>query len=181
MQRTRLSCEDIARILDRGLAVNTGRVPGFNRNHLLFYSAPDDNFFVPIQDELTGTVVTILPLDYQETLAWKVSKEDCAKARELVLRAPKEENSQQAASLAKAFVISSYFLDGEGNQKAKAILKIAAAPYQHDVKALLDDTSLFARLDELTKASGIECRTILGYSVRLGNHGTPIAIDYGEI
>ena len=66
-QRTHLRCEDIARILDQKLALNTGRKPGLNRNHLLFYSIPDDDFFVAIQDELTGTIVTVLPLDYSHS------------------------------------------------------------------------------------------------------------------
>ena len=85
-QRTKLSCEEIALIIDRKLIVNTGRKPGFDRNHLLFYSAPDDNFYVAIQDGLTGTVVTVLPLDYHANLAWVVSLEDCALA-EAVLHA----------------------------------------------------------------------------------------------
>ena len=82
-QRTKLSCEEIASILDRGLVFNTGKKPGFNRNHLLFYSEPDDDCYVAIQDGLTGTVVTVLPLDNPGNLARKVTPDDCPKAKEI--------------------------------------------------------------------------------------------------
>ena len=88
-QRTSLSYEEIAFILDRKLTVNVGKKPGIHRNHLLFYSIADDDFFVVIQDELMGTVVTILPLDYHANLAWKISQEDCFKARDIYLCYPK--------------------------------------------------------------------------------------------
>lgn len=180
-QRTHLSCEEIARILDRGLVVNTGRKPGLNRNHLVFYSVPDDDFFVAIQDELTGTVVTILPLEYQANLAWQVSDEDCVKAREILLSALKEESTQQTISASTLFMVSGHFIDSEGNQKTKVILKTASASYQNDIKAFLSDDLLFSKLNELAESKGINARQMFGISIRLGNRGAPILIDLRDI
>jgi len=75
-ERTKLSCEDISFILDNKLVVNMGCKPGMPRQHLLFYSDLDDEYFVAIQDEMSGTIVTILPLEYHANLAWKVSEDD---------------------------------------------------------------------------------------------------------
>jgi hypothetical protein len=180
-QRTKLSCEEIARILDRGLVVNTGRKPGLNRNHLVFYSVPDDNFFVAIQDGLTGTVVTILPLEYQANLAWQVTEQDCVKARDIVLGTTYEEQSLKATSKASAFVISGHYLDGEGNQKTKVILKTGSGIYGNEIKAFLSDQSIFSRLDELAVAKAIDPERMFGVSIRLGRHGEPIAIDLRHV
>ena len=180
-QRTKLSCEGIARILDQKLSLNTGRKPGFNRNHLLFYSAPDDDFYVAIQDGLTGTVVTVLPLDYHENLAWKVSPEDCVKAKELYLNAPVEDMQTQPASNATLFVISGHYLDGEGKQKTKVLQKVRSIPYENDIKQLLADHSYFAKLDLLAAEKGIEAKRMFGVSIRLGNHGVPITIELQEV
>jgi hypothetical protein len=180
-QRTRLSCEEIARILDRRLVVNTGKAPGFNRNHLVFYSVPDDDFFVAIQDELTGTVITILPLEYQANLAWEISNEDCAEARKILLSAPEEETPAQTKLTATVFVISGIFLDNEGNSKIKVILKTASAPYQNDFKTLFSDHFLFSKLDELARSKGINAQQIYSILIRLGNHGNPIIVDLCEV
>jgi hypothetical protein len=83
-QRCRMSSGELAEILDRRLAVNTGRKPGFEKVHLLFFSPRDDAYFVAIQDRLAGTVVTVLPLDYHEQLAWPVTDEQRAEARRLI-------------------------------------------------------------------------------------------------
>ena len=154
-QRTKLSCEEIARILDRKLALNTGRKPGFNRNHLLFYSAPDDDFYVAIQDGLTGTIVTVLPLDYHANLAWNIPLEDCIKAKELYLTAPVEDMQTQPASNATLFVISGHFLDGGGKQKTKVLQKLSSLPYENDIKKLLSDQAYFAKLNLLAAEKGI--------------------------
>ena len=80
-QRTALRGDEIASILNAGLAVDAGCMPGFNKRHWLFYSAPDDACYVAVQDTLTGTVLTILPLAYQERLAWKIDDADCERCR----------------------------------------------------------------------------------------------------
>ena len=180
-QRTKLTCEEIARILDRKLVLNTGRKPGFNRNHLLFYSAADDDFYVAIQDSLTGTVVTILPLEYHANLAWSVSSEDCSKAKDIFLNATAEILSKQPVSNASLFIVSGHYLDGEGNQKTKVLRKFSSIPYENDVKKLLFDQSMLSNLDSFAEEKGIDPKRMFGITIRLGNHGAPIAIDLREV
>ncbi len=180
-QRTKLRCEEIAHILDRKLALNTGRKPGFNRNHLLFYSVPDDDYYVAIQDALTGTVVTVLPLDYHANLAWDISPEDCTRAKGLCINVPPEDSQTQSISQATVFVISAHFIDGEGNQKTKVVQKISSASYKNDVRHLLSDKAVFSKLDVFATEKGIDTSRVFGITIRLGNKGAPITIDLQEV
>ena len=73
-ERTQLTVDCVADIIDMGLAIDTGTEPVFNRKHWLIYSKLDKSFFVVIQDAYTGFVVTVLPMEYHENLAWKVDE-----------------------------------------------------------------------------------------------------------
>ncbi|MBK1620747.1 hypothetical protein U5801_15815 [Lamprobacter modestohalophilus] len=176
-QRTQLRCEDIAHILDRKLALNTGRKPGLNRNHLLFYSIPDDDFFVAIQDELTGTIVTVLPLDYHANLAWNISSEDCASAKALCMNAAAEHAQSQRSSSATTFFIHGHFIDTEGKQKTKALQKINSVAYKNDLENLLSDQAIFSKLEGVAADKGIDIKKMFGITIRLGRKGTPRIID----
>ena len=65
--------EDIALLLDHGLAVKISEEKKTNRVHLLFYSADDFQCFVAIYDNQTKTVITLLPVDYYELLNHKIA------------------------------------------------------------------------------------------------------------
>ena len=65
--------EDIALLLDHGLAVKISEEKKTNRVHLLFYSAEDFQCFVAIYDHQTKTVITLLPVDYYELLNHKIA------------------------------------------------------------------------------------------------------------
>ena len=80
-ERTQLTAEALMSLLDAGAVINVGQEPCSNRDHLLFFSQADNCCFVAIQDSVSGEVVTVLPLDYHENLAWKItpSQEDAAK------------------------------------------------------------------------------------------------------
>lgn len=176
-QRTSLSCNEIAAILDRGLVVNTGQRPGFNRVHLVFYSHLDNEYFVAIQDIATGTVITILPLDYHETLAWGISAADCERAREIFLGAQTAMEEPRVRDAPKIFVISGNFLDEDGRQKTKILLKIPCDPYGNDLKKLLDANMLFQAIEESASAKGIPTERMFAISVRHGKRGLPVTFD----
>lgn len=74
-ERTALSEDDLFRLLDNRRCVIVGIEPYTNRLHKLIYSEEDKSHFVAIQDAATGEVITILPLDYHENLAWKITNE----------------------------------------------------------------------------------------------------------
>ena len=65
--------EDVALLLDHGLAVKISEEKNTNRVHLLFYSADDFQCFVAIYDHQTKTVITLLPVDYYELLNHKIA------------------------------------------------------------------------------------------------------------
>ena len=175
-QRTLLRCEEIAAILDRGLVVNTGQRPGFNRVHLVFYSHLDNDYFVAIQDVTTGTVITILPLDYHETLAWGISEADCERAKEILLAAHTVEEPR-VRDAPKVFVISVQYLDEGDRQKSKSLLKIHCCLYDNDLKKLLDDNTIIQEVEKSAGENGIPTERMYAISVRHGKRGSPVTID----
>lgn len=119
-QRSALSCEDIAEILDQKRCISVGKAPGFNREHWLFYSQQDQCCFVAIQDTMTGTVITLLPLDYHKRLAWEISPADCEKTKTLAKPSRTAHREKQAASV---FSIRGHYLDETAAQKTKTLVK----------------------------------------------------------
>jgi len=74
-ERTTLTHDELFGLIHNQLCVIVGIEPFTNRLHKLIYSESDKTHFVAIQDMATGEVITILPLNYHENLAWKISEE----------------------------------------------------------------------------------------------------------
>ncbi len=79
-QRLRLRLRDIARILEGNLSIPIGS-ESRHKIHRLFWSEPDAFWFVAIQDESDGGVITILPVNYHNR--WKVPPGVLEKAKQL--------------------------------------------------------------------------------------------------
>jgi len=75
-ERTTITENKLVDILDLGYVYTIGIEPVFEKIHWLFYSINDDTCFVAIRDEFTGEVVTILPIEYHNNIAWKVTDRD---------------------------------------------------------------------------------------------------------
>lgn len=180
-KRTQLSCEEIARILDKRLCVNIGSKPGIGKDHFLFYSLPDDDFFVAIQDRLDGTVITVLTLEYHANLAWTVTDQDCTKARDIFLNPPTQESAGQLGGSPCVLVISGHYIDSEGHQKTKSIFKTPSAPYQNDLKNIMEDEGFFTRLHEGAVAKGIDPWKMYGISIRYGKKSKATYFDLCDI
>lgn len=114
-QRSVLSCEEIAEILDQKRCLSVGKAPGFNREHWLFYSPEDHCCFVAIQDMMSGTVVTILPTDYHKKLAWEINPADCERAKGL---ATTSQTAHAEKQMATVFNIRGHYLDETDEQKS---------------------------------------------------------------
>jgi hypothetical protein len=119
-ERTTLSEQDFLSILDTYRTTSAGYEPQTCRWHRLFYSRPDDKHFVAIQDISNGEVITILPLDFHENLAWKISEKKLKQAvkridprrhAELYLPQPSSSNSK--------FQITGVFWDSSLNSIKK--------------------------------------------------------------
>ncbi|MEK6607336.1 MAG: hypothetical protein AABZ30_06720 [Myxococcota bacterium] len=73
---------EVAALLDLGLAVPIGVEADGRIVHRLFFSELDRQCFVAVQDR-DGSVITVVPLDYHQTLAWPVSLAAQDQARRL--------------------------------------------------------------------------------------------------
>jgi len=81
-QRTSIDSLELMKLLDNGAYVNVGQSSGSYRRHLLFFSPKDKFYYVAIQDERNGKIITILPPAYHKNLAWKITPEQCLLAEE---------------------------------------------------------------------------------------------------
>lgn len=93
--RISLSHQELAHILDAEKAFNIGQENKSNRVHKLFYSEKDDICFVAVQDIKTGTVITVLPIDYHENIAWKISLASQNIAKQMILGKPEDAQTDQ--------------------------------------------------------------------------------------
>jgi hypothetical protein len=84
-ERLSMRHEELAFVLDEGLALDIGREQKNQRMHRLFYSPGDGQCFVAIQDTDKGTVITVLPIDYHNQICWAVSVGAQKKAKALIL------------------------------------------------------------------------------------------------
>lgn len=173
-QRSALSCEEIAEILDQKRCISVGKAPGFNREHWVFYSAQDQCCFVAIQDTMSGTVITVLPLDYHRTLAWEIAPTDCEKAKSLATPVGMGSSGKQTATM---FTIRGHYLDETGAQKTKTLLKTPSAAYHHDLKQLLSDERLFQGLEAIAVEKSIPAHRMFSVSIQQGSKRTPLYID----
>jgi hypothetical protein len=177
-QRTALSCEEIAEILDQKRCISVGKAPGFNREHWLFYSIKDQCCFVAIQDTMSGTVITILPMDYHKTLAWEINSTDCEQAKKLAKPYLTVHTEKQTAAI---FSIRGHYLDETAAQKTKTLLKVPCATYQNDMKRLLADEHLFENLAEIAVEKGIQPDHMFSISIQQGSKRTPFYIDLRSV
>ena len=81
-QRTSIDSLELMKLLDNGACVNIGQIAGSSRRHLLFFSQKDKFYYVAIQDERSGKIITILPPAYHKNSAWKITTEQCLLAKE---------------------------------------------------------------------------------------------------
>jgi len=176
-QRTSLTCEEVSELLDGGAYVNTGSKPGFNREHLVFYSVRDKEHFVAIRDSQSGTVVTVLPLAYHTNLAWPIHPADLHESRELATGRASSEQLLAKSSGAKNFVVSVCFDSHEGHQRTTSVLRISAPTYNWSMRELLIDDQIFDQILQSVQDKGICQDNVIGYLIRLGNKGIPVVVD----
>lgn len=176
-ERTQLTCEEIAAILDSGLGVPVGRKPGMNRNHILFYSQKDDDYFVAIQDEIMGAVVTVLPLDFHASLAWKVVEKECQSAKRRIQEAHSIWKPLEDSQKPSTFIIAIKYVSDIGKQKTKELNKISSKPYNHEIANLLADKKFPKMLDRLVERKKIDSDSVFGLSIRHGRKGQPVYFE----
>lgn len=181
-QRTALGPHEITEQIDRKVYLSLGMVPGFNKEHVLLYSAPDDACFVVVRDRICGTVITVLPLNYHD--AWPVSAAQCAQAKGLYeadMLAREDERLRLLARVApppSVIVVSASVLDEQGvsyHRKTMQLFKRPAQDYDHCVGALLRDASLMDEVVQAVNERGYPTRSLYSVTARLGKRGVCVS------
>jgi hypothetical protein len=90
-QRTAISKNEVAMLLDRKFYLNVGKIPGINKEFLLFYSPPDALCYLAVRNPLTGAVITFLPVNYQGCTGWVITEAMCQRVREKTLNSNRPE------------------------------------------------------------------------------------------
>lgn len=98
-ERLLMSAETLCDILDAEITVTTGTVAKSNRYHKLFYSPLNKMCFVAVQDCKTGHVVTVLPIDYHQNVAWSISHDAQIMARDIMRAHLREKEEKEAQRL----------------------------------------------------------------------------------
>lgn len=168
-ERTKITAEEIAILFDNNVYLNLGAKPGLIKHHILFYSKDDNDFYVAIQDNLNGDIITILPLDYHSNLAWGVTERD----KEKVLLKYKEYEKKLETPLETAkYNIKIHFLFEE-KFKSLDVSNKALVDYESSVERLLNDQGVQGEIKEVIKKNKIEVTDDILISVRIGRKGKP--------
>lgn len=160
-QRTSLKPNEIADIIDFGLAVDTGTEPIFEKKHWLIYSIKEDCYFFIIQDKFTGLVVTILPTQYHVNLAWPVDNESFDQAKNNI-----EQNSiyDRQLEFSKQFNIEKTqnikvrvrYLDLNNEAKTKSLFNLPAIEYNFNSDNVPIDHSFKSNINQHLKRTKIK-------------------------
>lgn len=177
-ERLTMEPDEVADLLDWNLTVKIGQEKGTGRIHRLFYSHDDHQCFVAIQDEETRTVVTVLPVNYYENLAWKIPKPSIAEAEQLV-SCPTERKTSIVAAPANtqnrnSTAPSSFKIIGvlSGPTWKPRIVGLGSWPsgeYGGSVAKLMLDSQFICALQTKIDAKKLPEEYVVGLEVKLGN------------
>ena len=181
LSRLSLTPAEVAALLDYDLAVSVG-VRG-RKVHRLFFSPPDRQCFVAVQDQDMGVVVTVLPLDYHASCAWEISRDTQDHAERLTRSRPtssSERAAWQDGGAPSVFRVGCYVTSGQGGLRYQNLGSVSADQFEHDVALLLEDD---VTLDDLRRRIDARCRlgeVAVEVFVRLGRNGTVTRINVDQ-
>lgn len=186
-ERISITHKELADILDADLALNIGQENKSNKVHKLFYSERDKICFVAIQDIKTGTVVTVIPIDYHENISWVVSIESQNQAKKLITKDVVALNSSEILNKkVTAFKISANVVDGYG--RYKKVVKLGSwpcLPYEYNVDNLVKDGKfidfLIMKIKEKISNMNDETSSVQTIAIRLGKKEEPVFFSTSEI
>jgi len=158
-QRTKLTEHEVTELLDLGAFVDIGHEPGFERRRLLFWSSQDQKAFVAIRDGVVGTIVTILPVEYNDARHRKVT--------EVEIEAARLKYAQRHSDTAK-LQLRIHFFSAEGEIKTKDAWKGSRVESLEDLELLLADTAIRRKWVVAIAETGIPIEKIASLSLRKG-------------
>ena len=185
--RISLTHGELADILNADLAINIGQENNSNRVHKLFYSDADKMCFVAIQDINTGTVVTVLPIDYHENISWVISIASQKQAKKLITKGEFASNTIDIVNTdAAVFRISGSVVDDYGRYVRTICLgSWPCLPYEYSIADLVEDRRFLHHLEEKIeeKMSRLHDDVRFGEMlvIRVGASGEPVVISASEV
>lgn len=167
LTRTNLSKEEFEMVYKEEKILPIGKEKKSSRLHELFYSKPKDQCFVSIRDERNSEIITILPIDYHQNIAWTIAPDTQQMAKDLALGnkifGEEElmiEHQQETPSKFKVVAIDPV------NYKRKNITSFNAEEFSFDIDILLSDQIFRKTLRNFFKENDsnkfLECEIIFG-------------------
>ena len=138
-QRTSIAGDSLRKLLDKGGYIKLGLESAFDRQHCLFYSKPDNECFVAVQDIKTGEVITVLPLNYHKTLSWKMDKKLYNEIDEEFLRRAEilARYNVDPDSMAFQMSLKIRYLNRNDTLRTKTLKKFPAEQYQNNSNSFI--------------------------------------------
>ena len=171
--RLTLTFEEVSHILEKEQYVLIGRDRDSSRVHKLFYSELDSFWFVAIQDEADGMVVTILPIDYHNR--WRIADETLQQARMLREGPPKPPQKPVPKETVGVVKFGAIIETKKGNRRH---VKLGSFPKKPGSSGedLLADHHVVARVRQTLSEQIREGETLISCTLRIGNRGLPTNI-----
>ena len=148
--RTGLSINDFKKIYDEAKLLPIGKEGKSFRCHELFYSNPKNQCFVSIRDERNSEIITILPIDYHQNIAWSITTDAQSMAKNLFFGenvSIKEEKQEHIITPSKFRVVA---ID-PFNMKRKNISTFSCEEFSYDIDLFLSHPTLKDTLKEFFK------------------------------
>jgi len=179
-QRLSLSHAEVAAILDNDQAVLVS-VDGFsNRLRRAFYSVPDKEFFVAVQDANNGAVITVLTLEYHANLRWPIREKHLGEAARLVGHAPPDLRRMVGVSpkMPRTVIRVSCTVPGSGGDfRLRNLGSWPAASAPEDRELLSQDSDFMEAIHARLQAKGIAGDERITLHLRLGKDEERVDID----
>jgi hypothetical protein len=173
-ERTNIAGDRLRELLDKGAYINLGLESIFDRQHCLFYSSPNDQCFVAVQDRISGEVITVLTLDYHKTLSWKLDKkfyyeidEEFLRRAEVLARYNVDPNS-----MAFHMSLKVRYLNENDLICSKTITKFPAEEYQNNSNLFINKKQKILSIVSCWLKER-EVHKVIDLYVSLGRKSTP--------
>lgn len=171
-ERTQLTEAEVLSMLDKKKFVDLGCKPGIHKQHLLIWSPRDEKAFVVVQDHLNGDILTVLPLDYHDNLAWEVTEEQVLQVSKLFASKPTHVPQAKVDPINWKTTWSirvHYFNLSSGLCGAVDVMKVLKSAHA-SMEAALTNEEVIEKASNKILSKGVLKSEIIGLS----------AIDYGE-
>ena len=142
-ERSSMTLDEIAELLDSKFSVIINSEKGTNRAHHLYYSVKDNKYFVAVRDEKKLEVVTLLTVLYYEQLNSVIPIPFLKQARALVdpeaLAAMQAQKAKPPVNNATSFKVSGGYINDLGQPFLANLGTFPGTPYDLSMEKMVKD------------------------------------------